>query len=257
MRLAAGFALAALVAGSPALADGPVSTHPLTANEVLLEVASKGSARARADRAQIVVNATGRGASDAQAATALESALERVRQAAAASGIAPMDIGAVRANSMAALMGMTGGAASAQTIEIPEDLEGEAEGSAEPVVTKNRAIQITVRDLSRLGALRSRLQALDVGSVDAHYELSENAPARQEARAAGLAQARAQAEGYAAAMGMRIVRVVRVSERISADGMGVEAYRSLMEMFLSAAGADNEYVEATVDLSIDYALAPR
>ncbi len=257
MRLAAGIALAALMAGSPALADGPVSTHPLAANEVLLEVASKGSARARADRAQVVVNATGRGATDAQSAAALEGALERVRQAAAAAGIAPADIGSVRANSMAALMGMAGSATTAPTIDIPEDMEGQAEDSAEPVVTKSRAIQITVRDLSQLAPLRTRLEALDVGSVDAYYGLSENAPARQEARAAGLAQARAQAEGYAAAMGMRIIRVVRVSERISADGMGVEAYRSLMEMFLSAAGADNEYVEASVDLSVDFALAPR
>lgn len=257
MRLAAGFALAALVAGSPALAEGPVSTHPLTANEVLLEVSAQGTARARADRAQIVVQVTGRGSSDAEAAAALAGALDRVRQAASAAGIAPGDIGAVRASSMASLMSMAGTSATAQSIDIPDPLGDESQAPAEPEVTKSRAIQVTVRDPAGLAALRSRLQSLDVGSVEAYYELSENAPARQEARANALAQARAQAEGYASAMGMRIVRVVRVSERISAEGMGVEAYRSLMEMFLSAAGADNEHVEAAVDVSVDYALAPR
>jgi len=230
-----------------------VSAHPLSANEVLLEVSARGAVRTRADRAQIVVTATGRGSDDAAASAALEAALGRVRQTAAEAGVAPADIGTVRANSMAALMGLAGAATTAQTVEIPEDMDEQAD----PTVSKSRAIQITVRDVGQLAALRSRLQALDVGNVEAFYELSENAPARQEARAGALAQARAQAEGYAAAMGLRIVRVVRVSERISANGMGVDAYRSLMEMFLSAAGADSEHVEATVDLSVDYALAPR
>lgn len=255
--IAAGGLAAMLTLGTPVLAQSPVSTQPLGASEVLLEVSSQGVARASADRAQVIVNASGSGADDAAAAAALESSVARVRQAAAAAGVTANDVGSVRTSNIAALMGAGGSPAQPMSVARSGDGAEDSEEATAKVVTKSRAVQITLRDVQRLASLRTALERLDVGSVSVTYELSENAPAHREARASALAQARAQAEVYATAMNMRVARAVRVSERISASGMGVEAVQSMMQMFLAAAGADSESVEATVNLSVDFALAPR
>lgn len=256
MRSVAIFGIALLVGMGPARAQSPVVTHPLAANETLLEVAAQGTARGTADQAQLILQVAGRGETEAEANAALGRELARVRQVAVAAGVAPDDIGAPRPASFASLIG----AAASPSASGPADIDVEemgADSEERLVSTQTRGIQITVRNLSALARLRTSIEALNLGTPSVSYELSGTAPAHQQARAAGLAQARTRAQGYAEAMGMRIARVIRVSERISASGMGIEAYTSLMQMFMAAGGGSDDQVEARVELSVDYALAPR
>ena len=75
-----------------------------------------------------------------------------------------------------------------------------------------------VPDVARLGPIRRALGAVENASVyQPAYALTDPGPARRAARAEALARMRAEAEAYAAALNMRVLRIVRITERAGAD----------------------------------------
>ena len=91
------------------------------------------------------------------------------------------------------------------------------------------------------------------------YALTDDAGPRRQARARALEKARADAEAYAAPLNMRIVRVVRVSERLGLDLFGLFAseMQLLGQMFTPAMMRGGPEVYTIVTVGVDYALAPR
>jgi uncharacterized protein YggE len=129
----------------------------------------------------------------------------------------------------------------------------------EPSYVVSGEIAIRLSDSSQAEAVDAALRAVDSSlAPNVAYTVSDDGPARRGARADAIAAARADADAYAAAMNMRVVRIVRVTERIGMDIMsmliGNPALAQLMEQVAQPDGPD-QVVRAFV--GIDFALAPR
>jgi uncharacterized protein YggE len=238
------------LAGSAPLALAvaqPVSTQPLAPGEVLLELSAIGTVTTRADTATLNVMVYGTGTTPAAALAAAGALTRQIADIARANGVAAADMNVrpVRDN-------MSDGMMAGNTMMMAEDVAPSASGS----------IEIRVRNIARLDALVTALSSVERVTVSSPaYALSDPAPARREARVRALATLRADAEAYAVAANMRVVRIVRVTERTGMDFMGLALGNSeLMRRTLGGgSGGDNNDpdVGTFVIVGADFALAPR
>jgi uncharacterized protein YggE len=246
--VALGLAGAALLGGArPAVAQ-PVATTPLAANEVLLELDATGTDRRPADLARFQVLLMARGVWGAAASAEIEAQAARITAAVRAAGVAAGDVRQVRGNRM----GFVGNEMTGD-YELPA---GTAEQLNHLVNMSSRSLEIVVRDLAAAERVRGALRQVGAGQVIGPlYELSDDAGARDAARPAALGRARADAEAYAAAMGMRVARIVRVGTRPATDSASAIMIAAMTRA--QRAGLDEAAVETEVRLAVDVALAPR
>jgi len=255
MVLAAAMLAASSLVAPPAAADSPVSLPQLAPGEVLLEVNAVGIARSPATSATITVNVTGRGASEADARRALDAEVRRISASARAAGASQADIEVTPTGSGEQMDDMMNvdlggeGAASEQSDEQPR----------RHYASSNVVIRLS--NPRRAADLHQAVQGReDVTASSPDYELADERPARRTARAEAIQNARADAESYAAALGMRIVRILRVTERTGLDfvGMALSESNTAMRTFrgLERSRADAQ-VETYVLTGVDFVLAPR
>jgi len=227
----------------------PVRTHPLAPGELLLEVGGVGFVTARADLATLSVSISTGGASQAAAHRANQADVRRVIEALRGAGV-PAD--AIETRSGEGMM---------RTFDVtdstpPPDL---AEASAYDVST----LTIRLRDIDRVADVRAALAAAGADNISGPtYTIGDRGPARRRAQAQALAAARADAEAYAAQTNMRIVRVVRVTERVGADiftlALNNEAlFRGLRNAPPPTEPQTQPDIPVIVLLGADFALAPR
>jgi uncharacterized protein YggE len=195
-------ALLALLA-VPVTATGQNVPITLAPGEVLLKVEADGEAKTRPDMMGISagVVTTGR---TAKAALAANNALaNRLLDAVRAQGVAPRD---VRTEELSV---------KPQFDKTDEQRANDEDRSPRIVgYIATNTLSLRLRDLSKAPDIVNAL--FEAGANNVHgpsFELSDPAPARREARRAAIAAARVQADDYAGALGMRISRVLRVSER--------------------------------------------
>ncbi|WP_213437786.1 MULTISPECIES: SIMPL domain-containing protein [Lysobacteraceae] len=85
-----------------------------------------------------------------------------------------------------------------------------------PVITGYQAsntVNLKVRDIGKLGKVLDALVANGANQVNGpNFEVDQPEPAYDEARIAALHKAQARAETYAKAMGLRVRRIVSISE---------------------------------------------
>lgn len=236
-------------AAATAASAQAVSTAQLASNEILLELAVKGRSSAAADQAVLTVQLHGRGASAAAAEADAERQEVALRQALLRVGIAARDVGSPELG--LARMSFLSEPRATNAIELPGD------GQELETHRRNRLLAVTIRDLARRVEVRRALADAGVQNVSAtEFKLADDSGPRRIARAQALARARTAAEDHAAALGMRVARVVRVSERSLGGTETVQAYQAMLAMF-GAGGSEDREVAVNVDLAVDFALAPR
>lgn len=250
MRLVSlAFAAALALASAPGRAEGPVRTQPLAPGEVLLELSAVGTARSRADLASFTALITTPGATAAEALRANEQAVERVAAAARSVGVAPADISVDDMVDPDVEM-------MATIVEGPLGLEG-AEGPRPRHVVRS-SMQVRLRDPGRVSALKQAFREAGADQVSGPtYLLSDDRPARRAARADALATARIDAEAYAAALGMRVLRVVHVTERLGMEMTSLLFSNTAMMRSLRGGAQSDPDVETQVIVGVDFALAPQ
>ena len=98
-----------------------------------------------------------------------------------------------------------------------------------PVITGYQAsntVNLRVRDIRRLGAVLDALVASGANQINGPtFEIEDAEGVQDEARAAALKKAQQRAETYAASLGMRVRRIVSISE-----GGGFQPPRPMMAM---------------------------
>ena len=210
MRAAAVAAAAVLAMTGAAMAQ-PVSTERLAAGEVLLELNATGTAVTRADVAVIQATIFGSGDSEEAARREAEAALGSVTRIARAAGVAPADIEAepigaspnfaVREAPVPPEEAGEAAAAEAGATELPPPVP-------EPRASASGTVRIRMRNVAGVDALEDALEdgGAALGSSTTYY-LDDSTAARRQARGQALAAARADAEAYAAAIGLRVLRV--------------------------------------------------
>ncbi|HST37846.1 MAG TPA: SIMPL domain-containing protein [Allosphingosinicella sp.] len=257
-------ALAALLAapafaGVPGMMGGepaasPVRTHPLAAGEELIETGGVGMITARADLATITVTITSYGMDVAEARRANRIEIGRVAAAARAAGV-PSDAIEVRSGD---------NVVTVRFVDVPENAPPPPSDISAPG-TENAAAIVTIRlrDVERAGAVRAALQAAGSNDVSPPlYSLTDRTHARHQAQAQALAAARADAEAQAAQHNMRVIRLVRVTERIGTDIYAIAfnnagLFQSVSRIQNPGAPQPQPEIVTVLLLGADFALAPR
>ena len=263
------FVLAAFVAagiplGSAAHAS-PVSTQPLAAHEVLLEVSASGTATTPAELATLTGMLSTRGATEAEARRARDAEVRRIIAAARRAGVAASDvtIGDAEAFDSYAMSDAAMEMAPVEAAEADMSATSCNAGCPPPMteVTLSSPVELRFRDPARVGELSQALvqDGVDISFSAPAYSAGDQSAARRAARAQAIAAARADAETYAAALGLRVVRVIRVTERMGMDLMslamgGSSLLLSMMQQQEQGQGPD---ISTFVAVGVDFALGPQ
>jgi len=251
--LIAAAALAALPAA--ALAASPVALPPLAPGEVLLETDGFAIVRTPATSAMVSTTLYGRGASQAEAERALQAEIRTFTAAAREAGAGASDIRVETGPS-------TSSGDDLRTFDVMEPVSG-ADDSAQNRYLAQATVTARVRDVARARPLHVRFggggDAVMLGYGGPEYHLDDDSAARREARVQAIASARADAEAYAAAAGMRIVRILRITDRAGLDftQLLVTEREAAARLGPRLGRADAPTVETVAVVGVDYVLAPR
>lgn len=240
-------------AAAAAAADPVASAPQLAAGEVLLSVNGLGNVRSPATLATVTGSADSRGATEAEARQALQAKLREMTAAARASGATDADI-----------------RVSEETVSEMDEVFDTVSSDAEAQAARARRfyaranVVVRLRNVARAQALQSRYGGYSsagyFGGGGPIYELVDESGPRRAARAQAIANARADAESYAAAVNMRIARVLQITERGGLDflSMTVSESNALIRAMRSFSSAQAEaQVETYAVVGVDFALAPR
>jgi hypothetical protein len=237
MRLVIGLACALLLAAPAAAQEVELELQP---GETLLQVEAEGVARSRPDVLTVTAGVSSTGATAAEALQASNVAAERVLARVRALGVSPQDI---RTNQLSVRPRFAG----QRDEDVPPRILG--------YVSENR-LELRLRDLSRAGDIVSAAFEAGANNVDGpSFTLSDDRPQRLAAAREGVRRAREEAENYAQALGMRISRVLRVTERGRVDQR--EEYITVTGSRIARTPVEPGEVTTGVRVWVDFALAPR
>lgn len=264
----------ALAASGPlsATAQAPVTVQPLAPGEVLLEVNALGFVATRADRATLNFTITGSGETEAAARTAVEQSIGEIRTMLRGQGVTDADIRiqpitTYETSMMSTDMSMPMDANTTMTdmnvaMEADNATDAMAVNMVEavPGASANAQTEVVIRNVDRVTAIQSALMERGIFATGITYALNDESGPRRQARTQAMQKARADAETYAASLNMRVARVVRVTERLGLDLLGMAANESQMvtQIFSPATmRANASQVPTIVVVGVDFALAPR
>jgi uncharacterized protein len=195
--LAAGLALGAVAMTAAAQS---LPGYGIPADATLVSVSAHGEASRAPDIATLSAGVVTQ-AADAQAATRANAAqMEQVMAAIRRAGIAERDI---------------------QTSGVSVHPQYRHVRDAEPAISGYQAsntVSIKVRDIARVGQVMDALVASGANQVHGPgFDIDDRDAVQDEARRAALEKAQARAAMYAQALGLRVRRIVSISE---GGGMG-------------------------------------
>lgn len=238
--------------GDPATSAVQVaSATPLAAGEVLLQISAQGSVSSAPDRITVTVLLSAAGATSSAARAAAQAKANKVTAALVAAGI-PADAISQGPGTSLGFMGDVQLEGLANT--LPQVVTG---SGTELAMTKRSTTSLLIR-LSNVGMVarvNSVLDAQDEAMAGRPtMELLKDAPARQAAIADAIKKARADADAYATALGMQVVRFVRVSNQAA---NAFDSAAQMVEMFSNRRNSIENVVTTDAGVWIDFILAPR
>jgi uncharacterized protein YggE len=119
------------------------------------------------------------------------------------------------------------------------------------------AIEVRLADAGRFEVLRAALEKAGADQVTGPvYSLADDRAARAEAKTRAVADGRAQAEIYARATQMRVVRLLRISERSSSTFDNAAAMQEMLKAMAGQGGKPAGLIDTRVRVALDFALVP-
>lgn len=240
MRLAGLIAAAALAAAPAAAQDVAIALAP---GEVLLKVEAEGEHLGRPDMMTIDAGVVTTGSTAKEALAANARLANRLLEAVRASGVQPRDVQTAQ-------------------LSVAPQFARDSPGSDDSIrriigyVARNR-LNLRLRDLSKSPDIVNALFEAGANEVvGPHFAHQNPAPALKAARQDAVAEARAEADTYAEALGMRISRILRVSERQSFENED-NGYIVVTGSRIPSTPLEPGEIQTRVRVWIDYALVPR
>lgn len=213
-RLAAAFALASALS-APAMAQQASITQTVTGTR--LDITATGEVTRVPDLALVTAGVTTKAATAGAALQQAAARMARVRSALKAAGIADRDI---------------------QTSNINLNPEYRYDNNQPPQLTgysASNSVNVRFRDIANAGKIIDALVAEGANQINGPtLTIDKPEAALDEARASAVAAGRARAELYARATGLRVTRIVAVSE----SGGGFPEPRPMVMMAARAEKAD-------------------
>ncbi len=238
----------ALALALPAAAQTLVGQPSIAANSTLLSITAQGKSTRTPDLAVFNAGVVTQGATASEALSANSTAMNRVIATLKKAGIADRDIQTSQI--------------SLNPIYSQPEYGPNGMPRQEPRITGYQAVNnvsIRSRNVAGFGKVLDALVASGANQVNGpSFQMAEPAAALDEARLDAMKQARARADLYARAAGLRIVRIVSINESAGfAPPQPVYARAMKAEMAAPppppiAVGE----VEAEVSLSVQFELAP-
>ncbi|MCM8729724.1 SIMPL domain-containing protein [Hephaestia sp. GCM10023244] len=231
-RLAIALA-AAPVAAIPAAAQTlPDATPAMLPDGTLLDITAAGKSTRVPDLATIRAGVVTQAPTAAAALSDNAQRMAGVLGALKAAGVAARDI------------------ATANVQLSPQYRYGD---NQPPVITGYQAtnsVSIRFRDVAKSGTILDALVKQGANQIDGpNFSLDKPDAALDEARADAVKQARARAELYANAAGLRVARIVSISE--SGSNAGYPPPRPVMYAMRAAAAADTPIVPGETDVTVN------
>lgn len=237
--------LAALVA-VPAVGQAQAIPIALADREVLLQVAATGEHLDRPDVMTVTAGVVTAGPTAREALAANTAQAGRLIDAVRRAGVEPRD---VRTEELSV---------RPRHDETERDRAEDKDRAPRILgyVATNR-LELRLRDLAKAAQIVDSLFQAGANSVQGpRFSLADPKPAQREARRAAIAAARAEADTYAEALGMRIARVLRVSERGSFEsGFGGDIVISGTRV--QGTPLEPGEIATSIQVHVDYAMVPR
>jgi uncharacterized protein YggE len=241
MRLVAAFLALALAA--PAAAQN--ARLELRPGETLLEVEARGHQQSRPDVMTISAGVVTTGASAAEALRQNSILANRMIELVRSRNVGERDVRTTELRIAPRFERRPRG----------EDDDPEIGRRIIGYVASNR-VELRLRDLGRAPELLDALLQAGANSVQGpRFSLSNERPARLAAQRDAVRLAREEAEIYADALGMRVTRVLRVSERSRSTGDGDAII--VTGSRIPAPPIEPGEIETEVRVWVDFALAPQ
>lgn len=219
----------------------------IAAGNTLLTVSADGRSTRAPDLALFSAGVTTQGKTAAEALTANSADMNRVIAALRKAGIADKDIQTSNL-SINPVYGQPTFGPNGQVIQEPRIIGYQA----------NNQVQVKQRDLKNFGRVLDALVAAGANQVNGPNFMIENADAAlDEARVAAMKKARARAELYARAAGLRVARIVSISEGGGyAPPMPMVFAKAEMAADAAPTPVAPGQVESQVSVSVLFELAP-
>jgi uncharacterized protein len=193
----------ALGAATPALAQQSIPVPAIAEGHTLLTVSAEGSTNRQPDLAVFNAGVTTQGATAAAALSANSTAMARVIAALKSAGIAERDIQTSNLNLNPIY---------AQPRRNPDGTVDEPERRIVGY-SANNTVSVRQRKLDNYGRVIDTLVAAGANEINGpNFQLDESDAALDEARRNAMKTARERAQLYATAAGLRVVRIVSISE---------------------------------------------
>lgn len=238
----------ALTLALPAAAQAQIAGQPpVAANATLLSLTTQGKSTRTPDLAVFNAGVVTQGVTASEALSANAAAMNRVIATLKKAGIADRDIQTSQIN--------------LNPVYSQPEYGPNGVPRQEPRITGYQAVNnvtIRSRNVAGFGKVLDALVASGANQVNGPaFQMAEPAAAMDEARLDAMKSARARAELYARAAGLRVVRIVSISE---GGGFSPPQPVYMRAMKAEAAAAPTPIavgeVEAEVNLSVQFELAP-
>jgi len=247
----------ALVVALAAWSPAPEASAPLPAastaasqiGEVAITTTGRGKSSVPAERASMVLNLRCAGQSQAEAQTSLDTATAALIHDLLAIGVPRKSI--VEGEQLGSL-GFIGNEAFSE--ELPPEVQQQIAKRPRYATT---AVTVVLDDLALLPKVQQLLRGRGAVTLERpDYELRDDRAARQLAIADAIRRARAEAQAYAASVGMRVDRLTGIRD-LSAAPSVFGGYPEMMKQLSERRGAKKLVVETEVDVAADFILTSR
>ena len=244
---AAGALAAAGLAPGNAMAQTASLVPAIAQGSTLLTVSADGRSTRTPDLAVFSAGVTTQGATAGEAMTANAAAMNKVFAALKKAGIADKDVQTSNIN-LNPVYGQPVIGPNGQMVQEPRIVGYQA----------NNTVSVKQRNLKAMGGVLDALVSAGANNVNGpSFQIDDADAAQDEARVAAMTKARARANLYAKAAGLRVVRVISISEG------GGYAPPPMPVMYAKAAMADAAptpiavgEVESQINVTVQFELAP-
>jgi uncharacterized protein YggE len=246
-RLALTSALALAALAAPAAAQQAAPVPAIEAGHTLLSVNAEGRVNRKPDLAVFTAGVTSSGKTAGEALSANSAEMNRVIQALRRAGIAERDIQTSNLSLNPVHADMSRQPADPLEQQLPRIIGYQV----------NNMVTVKQRNLGEFGKVIDTLVAAGANQVNGpSFQIDQPDSALDEARTDAVKNARERANLYARATGMKVVRLIAISEG-GGYSPPVPMYRMAMEQAASAAPpvAPGE-VSLNINLTVQFELAP-
>jgi uncharacterized protein YggE len=244
--------ISALLLAKPTAVFAQQSPYPPTIakGEVLLQISADGEDRTVADRVTIVGQIVGRGKDAADARQDVAAQRAALIRTLASLGVVEEQITQPAKNFL-------------QSFDRSTD-PVDAEDSAARPFSRDEPVMVELSGIQNASQVRSAMETAGVQSVgNPVFMLSSDTAAQQRAVTTAIANARSQAEMHAAPLGMKVLRIARVSND---NGGGLASlygpeYRQMTSVMMANFGmgksTEGDKVVTTATVWVDFILGPK